>query len=96
MRSTVIAEGSADQKQMFSTLVPEVFLDFSSRKRSRASREAATTSRESDEQREKNLWLPWPQISLSCRRQLSNASNANKKSDQWQFNKHVLISRYFF
>ena len=21
---------------------------------------------------------------------------ANKKSDQWQFNKHVLISRYFF
>ena len=34
------------------TLVPEVFLDFSSRKRSRASREAATTSRESDEERE--------------------------------------------
>ena len=34
------------------TLVPEVFLDFSSRKRSRASREAAT-SRESDEEREK-------------------------------------------
>ena len=51
------------------TLVPEVFLDFSSRKRSRASREAATTSRESDEEREKNLWLPWPRISLSCRRQ---------------------------
>ena len=57
------------------TLVPEVFLDFSSRKRSRASREAATTSHESDEEREKNLWLPWPRISLSCRRQLSNASN---------------------
>ena len=37
------------------TLVPEVFLDFSSRKRSRASREAATTSRESDEEREKPL-----------------------------------------
>ena len=54
---------------MFSTLVPEVFLDFSSRKRSRASREAATTCRESDEEREKNLWLPWPRISLSCRRQ---------------------------
>ena len=51
------------------TLVPEVFLDFTSRKRSRASREAATPSRESDEEREKNLWLPWPQISLSCRRQ---------------------------
>ena len=51
------------------TLVPEVFLDFSSRKRSRASREAATTSRESDEEREKNLWLPWPPISLSCNRQ---------------------------
>ena len=50
------------------TLVPEVFLDFSSRKRSRASREAATTSRESDEERAKNLWLPWPRISLSCRR----------------------------
>ena len=58
-----------------STLVPDVFLDFSSRKRSRASREAATTSRESKEEREKNLWLPWPRISLSCRRQLSNASN---------------------
>ena len=57
------------------TLVPEVFLDFSSRKRSRGSREAATTSRESDEEREKNLWLPWPRISLSCRRQLSNTSN---------------------
>ena len=37
-----------------SILVPEVFLDFSSRKRSRASREAATPSRESDEEREKN------------------------------------------
>ena len=37
------------------TLVSEVFLDFSSRKRSRASREAATTSRESDEEREKPL-----------------------------------------
>ena len=48
------------------TLVPELFLNFSSRKRSRASREAAT-SRESDEKREKNLWLPLPQISLSCR-----------------------------
>ena len=35
------------------TLVPEVFLDFSSRKRSRA-------SRESNEESEKNLWLPWP------------------------------------
>ena len=57
------------------TLVPEVFLDFSSRKRSRGSREAATTSRESDEEREKTLYLPWPRISLSCRRQLSNASN---------------------
>ena len=51
------------------TLVPEVFLDFSSRKRSRANREAATTSRESDEERQKNLWLPWPRISLPCRRQ---------------------------
>ena len=51
------------------TLVPEVFLDFSSRKRSTASREAATTSPKSDEEREKNLWLPWPRISLSCRRQ---------------------------
>ena len=30
---------------------------------------AATTSRESNEEREKNLWLPWPRISLSCRRQ---------------------------
>ena len=29
----------------------------------------ATTSCESDEEREKNLWLPWPRISLSCRRQ---------------------------
>ena len=51
------------------TLVPEVCLDFSSRKRSTESREAATTSRKSDEEREKNLWLPWPRISLSCRRQ---------------------------
>ena len=42
---------------VFITLVPEVFLDFSSRKRSRANREAATTSRESDEEREKNFWL---------------------------------------
>ena len=47
------------------TLVPEVFLDFSWRKRSRASREAATRSCESDEEREKNLWLPWPRILLS-------------------------------
>ena len=51
------------------TLVPEVFLDFSLRKRSRASREAATRSCESNEEREKNLWLPWSRISLSCRRQ---------------------------
>ena len=47
------------------TLVPEVFLDFSLRKRSRANREAATASCERDEEREKNLWLPWPRISLS-------------------------------
>ena len=33
---------------------------------------AATTTRERDEEGEKNLWLPWPRISLSCRRQLSN------------------------
>ena len=51
------------------TLVPEVFLDFSSRKRSTASREAATTSCRRDEEKEKNLWLPWHRISLSCRRQ---------------------------
>ena len=51
------------------SLVPEAFLDFSSRKRSRASREAAITSRESDKEREKNHWLPWPRISFSCRRQ---------------------------
>ena len=57
------------------TLVPEVFRDFSLRKRSRASHEAATTSCESDEEREKNLWVPWPRISLSCRRQMSNAPN---------------------
>ena len=37
----------------YTTLVPEVFLDFSSRKRSRASRKAATTSCESDEERER-------------------------------------------
>ena len=48
------------------TLVPEVFPDFSSRKRSRASRETTTTSRERDEEREKNFWLAWPRISLSC------------------------------
>ena len=41
--------------KLFPTLVPEVFLDFSSGKRSGASREAATTSRESDEEREKPL-----------------------------------------
>ena len=45
----------------FATLVPEVFLDFSLRKRSRASHEAATTSRESDEEREKKRFF-----SLSC------------------------------
>ena len=48
---------------------PRGFSWFSLRKRSRGSREAATTSRKSDEEREKNLWLPWPRISLSCRRQ---------------------------
>ena len=46
------------RKKTTFTLVPEVFLDFSSRKRSTASREAATTSRVSDDEREKNLWLP--------------------------------------
>ena len=51
------------------TLVPEVLLDFSLRKRSRASREAATMSYQSDEEREKNLWLTWPRISLSYRQQ---------------------------
>ena len=37
--------------------------------RERDQEEAETTSREIDEEREKNLWLPWPRISLSCRRQ---------------------------
>ena len=66
--SSITNRGSTDIT-IPSALVPEVFLDFSSRKRSRASREAATTSRESDEEREKNLLLPWPRISLSCRQQ---------------------------
>ena len=48
------------------TLVPAVFL--LERDQEQAAK-AATTSRESDEEREKNLWLPWPRISLSCRRQ---------------------------
>ena len=68
-------EGKSRPCHPWHTLVPEVFLDFSSQKRSIASTEAATTSHESDEEREKNLWLRWPRISLSCRRQLSNASN---------------------
>ena len=83
VHSQLVSQGDRQMKsQMVSllcresvTLVPEVFLDFSLRRRSRASREAAITSCESDEEREKNLWLPWPRISLSCRRQLLNASN---------------------
>ena len=39
------------------------------RDQQQAAKLAATTSRKSDEEREKNLWLPWPRISLSCRRQ---------------------------
>jgi len=40
------------------TLVPEVFLDFSSfREAANTSREAANTSREAA--RKKNFWLPW-------------------------------------
>ena len=42
------------------TLIPEVFLKFFFTKE-RASCEAA--------RRAKNLWLPWPRISLSCRQQ---------------------------
>ena len=49
-------------------------------KRSWTSFRPPKPSRESDEEREKNLWLPWPQISLSCRRQLSNASNCLKRA----------------
>ena len=78
------------------TLVSEVFLDFSWRKRSRASREAATTSLESHEEREKNLWLPWPRISLHADDSCQTRQIANKKSEQRQFSKHVLTSRYFF
>ena len=55
---TFLGSGFKGFREHFVTLVPEVFLDFSSRKRSTASREAATTSRVSDEEREKNLWLP--------------------------------------
>ena len=47
------ATGSSNTGRYRATLVPEVFLDFSSRKRSTASREAATTSRVSDEERER-------------------------------------------
>ena len=48
---------------------PRGFSWFFFAKEIKTSREAATKSRESDEEREKNLWLPWPWISLSCRRQ---------------------------
>ena len=48
---------------------PRGFSWFFFAKEIKTSRKAATTSRESDEEREKNFWLPWPWISLSCRRQ---------------------------
>ena len=70
------------------TLVPEVFLDFSSRKR-----EQATKRR----QRGKN---PSGYLGLESHFHADESCQtrqiANKKSDQWQFSKHVLISRYFF
>ena len=57
------------------TLVPEVILDFSSRKTESKPPSGDNESRKRRGEREKPLWLPWPQISLSCRRKLSNASN---------------------
>ena len=79
------------------TLVPEVFLDFSSGKRSRASREAATTSRESDEERErKTSGYLGLESHFHADDSCQTRQIANKKSEQWQFSKHVLISRYFF
>ena len=55
MDETVVGFNYQGYGLLLLTLVPEVFLDFSSRMRSRASREAATTSCESDEEREKPL-----------------------------------------
>ena len=85
---------------LFSTrviLVPEVFLDFSSRKRSRGSREAATTSRESGEERErKTSGYLGLESHFHADDSCQTRQIANKKSDQWQLSKHVPMSRYFF
>ena len=56
----------------FNTLVPEVFLDISPHER--AAREPRSGKHESRSGEKRNLWLLWTWMSLSCRRQLSNAS----------------------
>ena len=79
------------------TLVPEVFLDFSSRKRSRGSREAATTSRESDEERErKTSGYLGLESHFHADDSCQTRQIANKRSDQWQLSKHLLFQPLFF
>ena len=78
------------------TLVPEVFLDFSSRKRSRlAAKRRQRVAKATRRERKTSGYLGLEShfhADDSCQtRQI-----ANKKSDQWQLSKHVLISRYFF
>ena len=80
------AESEAWEKPEPTTLVSEVFLDFSSRKRSRASREAATTCRESDEEREreKSLVTFGLESHFNADDSCQTRQIANKKSDQWK------------
>ena len=77
------------------TLVPEVFLDFSSRKREQATKRRQQVANATRRERKTSGYLSLEShfhADDSCQtRQI-----ANKKSDQWQLSKHVLISRYFF
>ena len=77
------------------TLVPEVFLDFSSRKREQAAKRRQRVAKTTRRERKTSGYLGLEShfyADDSCQtRQI-----VNKKSDQWQFSKHVLISRYFF
>ena len=79
------------------TLVPAVFLDFSLRPKDqeqaakRRQRVAKATRRERKTSGYLGLESHFHGDDSCQTRQI-----ANKKSDQWQFSKHVLISRYFF
>ena len=77
------------------TLVPEVFLDFSSQKREQAAKRRQRVTKATRREGKTSGYFG-VESHFHADDNCQTLQIANQKSDQWQFSKHVLIRRLFF